>query len=114
MVLVKKLFHRRLQGKAKKKTDLIFKNKNDAKNWAAQKLGPNKVRTYNEKGKWTGWKSDKGKVYWGHNDWGRGPEKSKFPHLNYDINGVTGHLFLKDKIVNRGMWDAFKGFFPSA
>ena len=41
----------------------------------------------------------------GHGDWGKG--KSTFLYLNYDIGTQTGHFFLKNKIINRGEWDAF-------
>ncbi|MBK7985380.1 MAG: hypothetical protein IPK11_00330 [Ignavibacteria bacterium] len=41
---------------------------------------------FDESGKWIGWSSSKGSVYWGHGDWGTGLGSSKFPHLNY--NGI--------------------------
>ncbi|ENV3333567.1 hypothetical protein ACK5KF_003909 [Salmonella enterica] len=85
---------------------------NDAKNWAANKLGLGKTRMYDSSGKWIGWQNKAGdKVYWGHGDWGKGVGKSTFPHLNYDINGTSGHLFIRDKIINRGQWDEFSDFF---
>ncbi len=44
----------------------------------------------------------------GHGDWGKGKGKSSFPHLNYEIDGITGHYFLGDKIQNKGIWELFK------
>ena len=42
-----------------------------------------------------GWQNKAGdQVYWGHRDWGKGVGTSTFPHLNYEINGTKGHLFL--------------------
>ncbi|MEC9974990.1 hypothetical protein RCT88_20095, partial [Escherichia marmotae] len=43
--------------------------------------------------------------------WGQGVGKSTFPHLNININGEKGHIFLRDKIINRGQWDDFEKFF---
>ena len=63
---------------------------------------------YDQSGKWIGWKNKNGEqVYWGHGDWGKGQGLSNYPHLNYEIGGVKGHLFLEDKIVNRGMANEF-------
>ncbi|EOD3614083.1 RHS repeat-associated core domain-containing protein, partial [Cronobacter sakazakii] len=94
------------------KVDIVFNNMNDAKNWASGKLGLGKTRMYDANGKWVGWQNKAGdSVYWGHGDWGQGVGKSTFPHLNININGEKGHLFLKDKIINRGQWDDFAKFF---
>jgi len=98
--------------KGQVKKEILFNDMNDAKNWAANKLGVGKRRIYDDSGKWIGWQNEAGnKVYWGHGDWGQGVGKSTFPHLNYDIEGSSGHLFLRDKIINRGQWDEFSGFF---
>jgi RHS repeat-associated protein len=94
------------------KEDLIFSNKNEAKNWASRMLGPSKTRIYDDSGKWIGWENKLGdKAYWGHNDWGKGVGSSTFPHLNYNISGKQGHAFLRDKIINRNQWDGFTGHF---
>ncbi|EMC9590583.1 RHS repeat protein [Salmonella enterica] len=94
------------------KVDTLFNNMNDAKNWAANQLGLGKTRIYDSNGKWIGWQNKAGdSVYWGHGDWGQGVGKSTFPHLNININGEKGHLFLRDKIINRGQWDDFEKFF---
>ena len=94
------------------KIDLLFNNRNDAMNWAARRLGPTKDRIYDTAGKWIGWKNTAGdKVYWGHGDWYTGPGKSRFPHLNFDISGESGHLFLGDKITNTGLWLDFSTLF---
>ncbi|ENC1345885.1 RHS repeat domain-containing protein, partial [Salmonella enterica subsp. enterica serovar Senftenberg] len=94
------------------KVDTLFNNMNDAKNWAANQLGLGKTRIYDSNGKWIGWQNKAGdSVYWGHGDWGQGVGKSTFPHLNVNINGEKGHLFLRDKIINRGQWDDFEKFF---
>jgi RHS repeat-associated protein len=90
------------------KEDRLFANRNDANNWASQQLGHDKTRMYDNKGKWIGWQNSKGdKVYWGHNDWGKGVGNSTYPHLNYSIGDNQGHLFLRDKIINRNQWDEF-------
>jgi len=34
-----------------------------------------------------------------------------FPHLNYEIGGKTGHLYLGNKIENRGEWSDFVRMF---
>ena len=49
------------------------------------------------------------KAYWNHNDWMKGEGLSRFPHINYSMDGgkTVGHIFLKDKIVRKGMWDDF-------
>ncbi|WP_281423899.1 RHS repeat domain-containing protein [Oceanobacter mangrovi] len=99
----------RPQKKGKIKEEILFQNSNDAKNWAAKQLGLSKERIYDDTGKWVGWQNDAGdKVYWGHGDWGGGLGLSDSPHLNYEIGNKKGHLFLKDKIVNRGQMDTFK------
>ena len=90
------------------KVEYLFKNRNEAMNYARKQLGHGAERVYNSSGKWIGWQNKVGdKVYWGHGDWGKGLGKSKFPHLNYSIGGKQGHYFLQDKIRNRGMWDSF-------
>nr|WP_309550825.1 RHS repeat-associated core domain-containing protein [Erwinia sorbitola] len=94
------------------KVDTLFNNMNDAKNWASNTLGLGKTRMYDSNGKWIGWQNNTGdSFYWGHGDWGQGVGKSTFPHLNININGEKGHLFLKGKIINRGQWDDFAKFF---
>lgn len=50
-------------------------------------------------------------MYWGHGDWLKGKGSSTFPHLNYEIDGAQGHLFLGDKIAAHGMWDDFMSYF---
>ncbi len=87
------------------KVVFLFNNRNDAMNWAATNvLGGSYQRTYNANGRWTGWSNGKGDaVYWGHGDWGKGVGTSTFPHLNYSrADGTGGHLFLGNKIANRG------------
>lgn len=74
-------------------------------------MGHNTQKIFNSSNKWIGWESEYGKVYWGHNDWYQGVGKSTYPHLNYNINGVKGHLFLKDKIVNSNLWNKFSNLF---
>ena len=94
--------------KGQKKAEYLFDNLNDAKNKGSMLLGLSKTRIYDEKGKMTGWQNSKGdKVYWKHNDWGQGVGSSTFPHINYDIQGVTGHFYLRDKMINRGEWCDF-------
>ena len=94
------------------KVDYLFNSANDAKNFGAQALGSSKTRIYNESGKWIGWENKVGdQVYWGHGDWGKGVGSSTFPHLNYNINGQKGHLFLGNKIENRGQLSEFKAYF---
>lgn len=98
-----------------RKDDFLFNNKNDAMNAGSKMLGPGAVRTYNEKGQWNGWKNAKGDtVYWNHGDWGKGVGTSTFPHLNYDVSGKKGHLFMKDKIENSGMVDDFYSKYEKA
>ena len=46
-------------------------------------------------------------VYTGDMYCGKGVGSSTFPHLNYNIEGTKGHLFLQDKITNRGMGEDF-------
>jgi hypothetical protein len=95
--------------KGQVKSQRLFENSSDAKNWAKKQLGPSAIRIYDNSGKWIGWRNSAGDtVYWGHGDWGKGAGLSNFPHLNFDIQGVKGHLFLRDKIINRGMWQDFK------
>lgn len=102
----------RTSRKVGEKIDFVFRSRNDAMNWAANKLGPDKVRIYGDRGQWIGWQNRAGdKIYWGHGDWYKGPGTSKFPHLNYQIGDQSGHLFLGDKITNTGMWDDFAGVF---
>jgi len=94
------------KGEAKK--ELLFANRSDAMNWAKQQLGHSAKRSYNAKGQWNGWANNSGgEVYWNHGDWGKGVGKSTFPHLNYKLDGQKGHLFLGDKIKNKGMWNDF-------
>ncbi len=50
-----------------------------------------------------------GSIYLG--DWDKGISSSTFPHLNYNIGGQKGQLFLGDKINNRGMWDSFSNYY---
>jgi hypothetical protein len=76
-------------------------------NAAARMLGPGATRTYNDRGQWNGWQSSRGSVYWNHGDWAQGQGSSNFPHLNYDVSGKQGHLFMGDKIEAAGMTDAF-------
>jgi len=77
-------------------------------NWARQQLGDDAVRMYDDTGKWNGWINPNGdKVYWGHDDWIDGDGISKYPHLNYQVDGVKGHLYLEDKIHAHDMWDDF-------
>jgi hypothetical protein len=95
--------------KGQVKVQRLFENTSDAKNWAKQQLGMSAERIYDDSGKWIGWKNQTGDtVYWGHGDWGKGSGLSNYPHLNFDIQGVKGHLFLKDKVINRGMWNDFQ------
>ncbi len=60
---------------------------------------------------WQGWRNlDNGNTaYWNHGDWMTGEGLSRFPHINYSMDGgkTIGHIFLKDKIKNNGMWDDF-------
>ncbi len=94
------------------KVDRLFPNRSAAMNWARNQLGHNTTKMYNNSGKLIGWKNKAGdSVYWGHGDWGKGLGSSTFPHLNYKIGSSKGHLFLEDKIINRGMLDAFKNYF---
>jgi hypothetical protein len=48
-------------------------------------------------------------AYWNHGDWMTGDGLSRFPHINYSMDGgnTIGHIFLKDKIKKNGMWDEF-------
>lgn len=80
-------------------------------NWARKQLGHNTTKMTDANGKVIGWSNSKGSVYWGHGDWGKGVGSSTFPHLNYNIGGKKGHLFLRDKIKNRGMLDDFNRYF---
>lgn len=94
------------------KTDLLFLNLSKAMNWARQQLGHNTTKMYNGSGKLIGWKNGTGdSVYWGHRDWGKGLGSNTFPHLNYRIGSSKGHLFLQNKIQNRGMMSSFKNYF---
>jgi RHS repeat-associated protein len=92
------------------KPQLLFRNKNDAMNWASKHLGPGKKRLYNSRGAWEGWIDDAGNtVKWNHHDWYRGDGLSKFPHLNFSFaqGNQQGHLFLLDKIDRQGMRQRF-------
>ncbi len=81
-------------------------------NWARNQLGHNTTKMYSSSGKLIGWKNGAGdSVYWGHGDWGQGLGSSTFPHLNYRIGNSKGHLFLQNKIQNRGMMDSFINYF---
>lgn len=81
------------------KVEYLFRNRNEAMNYARKQLGHGAERIYDSSGKWIGWQNKAGdKVYWGHGDWGKGLGKSSFPHLNYKIGGQKGHYFLQDKI----------------
>uniref|UniRef100_UPI0004937CD4 RHS repeat-associated core domain-containing protein n=1 Tax=Chryseobacterium hispalense TaxID=1453492 RepID=UPI0004937CD4 len=94
------------------KADYLFENMNDAKNFGSTALGSSKTRMYDGSGKWVGWENKAGdQVYWGHGDWGKGVGSSTFPHLNYNINGQKGHLFLNNKINNRGQSADFNAYF---
>ena len=98
--------------KGHQKIDYLFGNRNDAMNWAANSLGQNKTRIYDEKGKWIGWKNDSGDIVnWGHGDWYKRLGSSTFPHLNYEIGNTKGHLFLADKIGNAGLMGEFRKYF---
>jgi hypothetical protein len=91
------------------KSQRLFENSSDAKNWAKQQLRASAERIFDDSGKWIGWKNKSGDtVYWGHGDWGKGVGLSHYPHINFEIQGVKGHLFLKDKIINRDMWNSFQ------
>ncbi|WP_299183605.1 hypothetical protein [uncultured Chryseobacterium sp.] len=94
-----------------KKADYLFTNRSDAMNWARKQSGHNTDKMYDVNGKWIGWSNLKGSVYWGHGDWGKGVGSSTFPHLNYNIGRTKGHLFLQDKITNKGMWEDFTKYF---
>jgi len=88
-------------------------------NAGAKMLGPGAKRTYNGngngKGQWNGWINSNGDaVYWNHGDWGKGVGTSTFPHLNYNVKGKQGHLFMLDKIENAGMLDDFIDHYPKA
>lgn len=91
------------------KVDYLFKDKNKALIWARKNLGHDTEKIYDiQRGILVEWINERGdKVYWNHGDWGSDPGKSRFPHLNYSIGNCNGHLFLKDKIVNRGQWKEF-------
>ncbi|WP_449397589.1 hypothetical protein [Chryseobacterium wanjuense] len=92
----------------------MFENLNDAKNLGSKLLGPSKTRLYDDAGKWIGWENKSGgQVYWKHGDWGKGVGSSTFPHINYNINGQKGHFFLKNKITNRGEWNAFTTYYKN-
>lgn len=98
--------------KGAQKIDILFSDRNDAMVWAQKQLGVSIVRVYDASGKWIGWTNKAGdKVYWGHGDWGQGVGKSTFPYLNFEINGTKVHLFLRDKIENRGMLQDFVNIF---
>lgn len=91
------------------KLDYLFPNRNLALNWGRQQLGHDTFKTYHSDGYLNGWENHQGDtVYWNHGDWITGLENSKFPHINYKIGNCKGHLYLRDKIVNTGLWDEFK------
>lgn len=76
-------------------------------NWARQKLDHNTQRIYDDKKQWVGLKNSAGDtIKWKHHDWA-GPGTSRYPHINYEIGGESGHLFLADKIANKNMWKDF-------
>ncbi len=94
------------------KTDFLFSDRGQAMNWVRQQLGHNTTKMYDSSGKLIGLKNGKGSsVYWGHGDWGKGLGSSTFPHLNYNFGKTKGHLFLENKIQNRGMMKSFNSYF---
>jgi Pretoxin HINT domain len=100
--------------KGTQKVQYLFRNRNDAMNWARRLLegGGQVSRIRDAEGRWIGWKNQTGDtVYWGHGDWGKGLGTSTYPHLNYNIQGQQGHLFLENKIRNKGMWGNFSTLF---
>ena len=95
------------------KRDFLFPDKSSAFNWGRLLVGHKTKSKYNpDNGQLQGWVNDKGdSLYWNHFDWYTGLGKSKFPHINFDVDDCKGHLFLKDKIQNSGLWKDFKEYF---
>ena len=95
------------------KRDFLFPDKSSAMNFGRLLVGHKTRSKYNpDNGQLQGWVSDKGdSIYWNHFDWYVGLGKSKFPHINFDVDGCKGHLFFKDKIQNSGLWNDFKEYF---
>lgn len=95
------------------KRDFLFPDKSSAMNFGRLLVGHKTRSKYNpDNGQIQGWVNDKGdSIYWNHFDWYVGLGKSKFPHINFDVDGCKGHLFLKDKIQNSGLWNDFKEYF---
>ncbi len=91
------------------KRNYLFPDRNKALNWARIQLGHNTKKTFTSDGQLNGWEKENGdSVYWNHGDWIVGIDKSKYPHINFNIGNCKGHLYLKDKIVNAGLWEEFK------
>lgn len=95
------------------KRDFLFPDKSSAMNFGRLLIGHKTRSKYNpDNGQIQGWVNDKGdSLYWNHFDWYTGLGKSKFPHINFDVGECKGHLFLKDKIQNSGLWKVFKEYF---
>lgn len=95
------------------KREFLFPDKSAALNWGRILIGHNTRNKYNPvNGQMQGWINENGdSIYWNHFDWYVGLGKSKFPHINFDVGDCTGHLFLKDKIQNSGLWKEFKEYF---
>ena len=95
------------------KRDFLFPDKGSALNYGRLLVGHKTRSKFNpDNGQIQGWVNDKGdSLYWNHGDWYNGLGKSKFPHINFDVNDCKGHLFLKDKIQNSGLWNDFKEYF---
>lgn len=95
------------------KRDFLFPDKSSALNYGRLLVGHKTKSKFNpDNGQIQGWVNDKGdSLYWNHGDWYTGLGKSKFPHINFDIDDCKGHLFLKDKIQNSGLWKEFKEYF---
>lgn len=95
------------------KRDFLFPDKSSAMNFGRILVGHKTRSKFNpDNGQLQGWVNDKGdSIYWNHFDWYVGLGKSKFPHINFDVDGCKGHLFLKDKIQNSGLWNDFKEYF---
>lgn len=91
------------------KRNYLFPDRNKALNWARLQLGHDTKKTYTSDGQLNGWEKENGdSVYWNHGDWIVGIDKSKYPHINFNIGNCKGHLYLKDKIINAGLWEEFK------
>ena len=106
--------------KGKNKINYLADDMSNAKNYARKNIvGHNTEKMFGfpkgkEKSKnavWQGWKNlDNGNTaYWNHDDWMKGDGLCKFPHINFSMDGgnTVGHIFLKDKIIKKGMWDDF-------